>query len=64
MNVNALWTPVTAAELESVTGGMMVPVHERVENELKKKIKGLGAGNVSDYVGEFGVEGRIPYVGK
>lgn len=63
MNIDTTCQPVTAEELQNVTGGRMILPHTRLENELTKKIKG-NAGNVSDYVGEFGVEGRIPYVGK
>lgn len=63
MIATTTWNAATSDELENVTGGMMMPVHEKVEKELNKKIKGLGAGNLSDYVGEFGPQGRIPYIG-
>jgi hypothetical protein len=62
MNVEKTLNQVSAEELENVTGGMAFLPHKRLEKELKD-LWTPDAGNLSDYVGEFGVEGRIPYIG-
>ncbi|HMO85394.1 MAG TPA: hypothetical protein PKC18_10790 [Lacipirellulaceae bacterium] len=62
MNVTTSWNDVATEQLVHVAGGLRMLPHKQLEKELAKLIKG-NAGNVSDYVSEWGDAGRIPYVG-